>query len=128
MELSKVAWELNRIYEKQLMMRMGSHFIIITGLLYNLFTLIFFVKETFNDTLRIIISTAIWFGVYCYRFLKLNSTCARVSSEVCKVYNLFKNRIMFSSRFSCYSKPNTSHLENNLLYEYLGAQNEEHSL
>ncbi|XP_043466048.1 putative gustatory receptor 28b [Leptopilina heterotoma] len=88
MELSKVAWELNRIYEKQLMMRMGSHFMIITGLLYNLFTLIFFVKETFNDTLRIIISNAIWFGVYCYRFLKLNSTCARVSSEARRTRNI----------------------------------------
>lgn len=82
MELTKISGEINNIYEKQLMMKMGAHFIIITGLLYNLFTVVFFVKTNFRDKIRIIISTAIWFGVYCFRFLKINSTCAKVSGEV----------------------------------------------
>ncbi|XP_043468792.1 gustatory receptor for sugar taste 43a-like [Leptopilina heterotoma] len=88
MELSKISWELNRIYEKQLMMKMGAHFIIITGLLYNLFTFFYFVNETLKDKLRILISTTIWFSVYCYRFLKINTTCARVSAEARKTRNI----------------------------------------
>lgn len=90
MELSKISWELNRIYEKQLMMKMGAHFIIITGLLYNLFTFFYFVNETLKDKLRILISTTIWFSVYLYRFLKINTTCARVSTEVRAFFHIKK--------------------------------------
>ncbi|XP_051172656.1 uncharacterized protein LOC127288976 [Leptopilina boulardi] len=88
MELSKISWELNRIYGKQMMMKMGAHFIIITGLSYNLFTYLFFVNESLNDKNGSVVSTTIWFAVYCFRFLQINSTCAKVTTEARKTRSI----------------------------------------
>ena len=82
MELSQVAWEINKIYQKQIMMEMGSHLVIITGLLYNLFTVIFFSNRTLDSKIRPITSAMIWLAVYVYKLLNITITCAKVSLEV----------------------------------------------
>ena len=82
MELSKISVEINNIYQKQMTMEMAAYFFTITGLLYNLFTTIFFHNEPFSKKYKFILSMLLWCVAYSYRFMNINCTCARVSLEV----------------------------------------------
>ena len=67
-------------------MEMGAHFAIITGLLYYLFSVIYFLRQPSEDKIRSIFSMTLWFTVYAFRLFMISSTCARVSLEV-KILN-----------------------------------------
>lgn len=82
MELSKISCEINNIYQKHMAMEMGAYFFTVTGLLYQLFLTIFFHNEPFSKKYKSIVSISLWCAAFSYRFININFTCARVSSEV----------------------------------------------
>ncbi|XP_033209796.1 putative gustatory receptor 28b [Belonocnema kinseyi] len=81
MELTNISWEVNKIYQKQMMMEMGAYLIILTGLSYYLFTILFFSIRTFHSKIAQVINGCIWSIVYAYKLLNITSTCAKVSLE-----------------------------------------------